>query len=109
MQYLRMGIGLGREESGMIVLGNLGEVHLYSKRRVRSASTDSQEVTKSLTQSTSSILACNTCIFISSTEKMPLYFLVSLVICGCKDLRAPSSTKLGKMTCCDKQCVCFSE
>lgn len=54
---LRMGIGLGKEESGMIVLGNLGEGLLYSKRWVGSASTDSQKITRSLTQSTPSILA----------------------------------------------------
>ena len=37
---LRMGNSLGREESGIIILGNLGKVCLNSKRWLRSASTE---------------------------------------------------------------------
>lgn len=44
------GKGLEREESGVIILGNLGEVCLSSKRQVTSASVDSKMGTRSLTK-----------------------------------------------------------
>jgi hypothetical protein len=34
---LRMGKGLGMEESGIVILGNLGEVSLYRKSQVQKA------------------------------------------------------------------------
>lgn len=46
MFTLRMGNVLGREESGITILGSLGEVHLCSKARVRSASKRHQVVKK---------------------------------------------------------------
>lgn len=49
---LRMSESLGREESRISILGELGEVCLYGKRWAGSASTDSKKVTRSLKKPT---------------------------------------------------------
>ncbi|KAM7326041.1 hypothetical protein ACRRTK_014519 [Alexandromys fortis] len=41
-----MGIGLERQESGISILGDLGEVCMFSKGEVTSAATESKEVTR---------------------------------------------------------------
>lgn len=70
---LRMG-WTRREESKIIILGNLGEVCLYSKRRVGSASTDSKRINRSLTKSTLSFPdGIQEFDFIFSIEETPLH------------------------------------
>lgn len=44
-------------EPGINIFGDLGEIFLYSKRWVRSATTDSKKVMRSLTTSTLSLLS----------------------------------------------------
>ena len=66
-----MGNGLERQESGISILGDLGEVCLFSKGEVTSAATDSKKVTRSLTISTSSFMGKKTGISIFPIEKRP--------------------------------------
>lgn len=56
----RMGDGLGRKESWIIILGKLGEVCLYNKRQMSSVSTNSKQVTRLLTKSIVSLLGGKT-------------------------------------------------
>jgi hypothetical protein len=73
-----MSSSLGREESGITFLENLGEVCFYSKRWVRSASTDGKKVTRWLTKSICRLLDGKAGIFISFSEKAPHVFLTFL-------------------------------
>lgn len=51
-----MGNVLGSEESGVIILGSLGGICLFSKRWVRSSSIDNKKVIRLLTKSTINFL-----------------------------------------------------
>ena len=62
---------LGREESGIIMLGSLVEDCLLSKRWVRSASSDSKKVTRWLQNPLGFLDRMQALIFISSTEETP--------------------------------------
>lgn len=69
---LRVGTGLGREESGIIVPENLSEVCLYSKSWGRFDSTQSKKLTGLLTKSTLRFLdVIQVFDFISCHEETP--------------------------------------
>jgi hypothetical protein len=62
-----------REESGIIILGGLSEVCLCSKNWVRSVSTDSKKINRSLRKSILSFLdGMQVFDFVSSIEEKPL-------------------------------------
>ena len=82
---------MGRVRDNHSIPRNLGEVCIYSKRWLRSGSTDSKKITWSLIESTPSLLGRKTSILFPPLIRCPCAFktLVYQVICGYKDLCAP--------------------